>query len=131
MTTNIPIQRLLSELFPVCAMIGFIETIAATLSSVIRAQGRQAVLTRVTIMVFYIFLLPLAVYLAFYQKHGVAGVTWAVFAGYCLNTPALIWLLRGNTFEDAVKKAAHRIETDDHDNVTTVDYKRLKSCENS
>merc|ERR1712008_472547 len=109
LTSNLPVQQLLSQLLPIYALMGFADSVQTILCAIIRALRWPFAASAVYVVVYYLIMVPVAWMVAFHSRWGVLGMWWSTLVGTSLVGAIFLWMLRGRSFEEAGEAAAQRL----------------------
>ncbi|KAK4405846.1 protein DETOXIFICATION 31 [Sesamum angolense] len=104
------VKQVVYELTPMLAFCIVLSNVQPALSGVAIGAGWQTLVAYVNIACYYVFGIPVGLFLGYKLKWGVQGIWWGMTSGTVVQTLVLFWIVYRNNWDKEASAAAKRIK---------------------
>ncbi|XAR48100.1 hypothetical protein NMG60_11030813 [Bertholletia excelsa] len=109
-SNNEEVKEIVSELTPLLGICIVINNVQPVLSGVAVGAGWQAFVANVNIVCYYLFGLPIGIFMGFFLDLGVKGIWCGMMSGTILQTCILFWMIHRTNWNEEASIAESRIK---------------------
>ncbi|KAL0376745.1 UNVERIFIED_CONTAM: protein DETOXIFICATION 31 [Sesamum calycinum] len=104
------VKQVVYELTPMLAFCIVLSNVQPALSGVAIGAGWQTLVAYVNIACYYVFGIPVGLFLGYKLKWGVQGIWWGMTSGTVVQTLVLFWIVYRTNWDKEASAAAKRIK---------------------